>query len=123
MVHVHAGRYRDVNTSAEYGLCTFSRQLLGNVEWAGMGAVIANPVGVHAYTERRHHLVEEPVVVIRREDDHEFGVVIFDECARLGDRALDVVKQVPRRPGKIQERAVGHTAQSQCHFGDHPLPG
>ena len=98
MVHIHAGRYRDVDAGPENGFRAVSRDVFGDVQWAQVGAVVANSAGVHTDTEWRHHLVEEAVVVVRRKDDDEFGVVVVDEFPRLCDPCFDVVKQVPRRP-------------------------
>ena len=83
----------------------------GNVERPVVGAVVADPLRVGADAERWHQLVEEAVVVVGGEDDDELRVEAFDEFPCLRERAVDVVKEVLRRPGQIQQRAVGHTAQ------------
>ena len=67
-----------------------------------MGAVVADALCRGADAERRHRLVEEPVVMIGREDDHQFGVVSGDEVARPAKGGLDVVKEILRRSRKIQ---------------------
>jgi len=98
VIHIHARRYRDVDAGSEDGFRAVRSDLLGNVERAGMGSIVTNSARAHTDTERRHRLVEEPVVMIRGKDDDEFGVVIVDELSRLPDRAIDIVKQVLRRP-------------------------
>lgn len=63
-----------------------------------------------------HVLLQECLDEVEAADKAGFSTVWLTE-----HHFLDVVKQVPRRPRKIQERAVRHTAQSQCHFANHPL--
>ena len=44
VVHVHARRDRDVDVGAEHGLRAVGRDVFGNIERTGVGAVVANPL-------------------------------------------------------------------------------
>ena len=98
VIHVHAGRHRDVDTRAEHGFRAVGGDVFGYIERAEMRAIVANSAGVQADTERRHHLIEEPVVVIGGKYDDELGVEFLHEPSRLRDCAVYVVKQILRRP-------------------------
>jgi len=71
----------------------------------------ADPLSFGTDAERRHQLVEESVVMVRRKNDDNLRVEVFDELPCLRECAVDVIKEVLRRPGQIEQRAVGHTAQ------------
>ena len=96
----------------------------GTSSGPGVGAVVADARGRGADAERRHQPVEEPVVVVRREDDDQFGVVSRATNSRACASAdVDVVKEILRRSRKIQQRAVRHAAQGQWRPWNHLLPG
>ena len=123
VIHVHADRHRDVDPGAQDRFCAVVREVFGNVERAGVGAVIANSVGAAC----RYRTAASPCRRTRCSDPGKRSRRGRVGSPRTNSRAwaiarFDVVKQVLRRPRKIQQRAVRHTAQSQWHFGDHPLP-
>ena len=68
------------------------REVLGDrtrdVQRARLRAVVADRERVEADTERRHDVVEETVVVIRREDYDQFRVVVGNEGPGLGECTL-----------------------------------
>ena len=66
-----------------------------DVERPRLGAVVADAGRGGADAERRHQPVEEPVVVVRGEDDDQFGVEVGDELPRLGERGRRCRQAVP----------------------------
>ena len=82
MIDIHAGRKRDVHTGFEYGSRTIGGDVLGYVQRPCVGAVIPDPLRGSANAERWHRPIEEPVVVVGREDDDQFGVEVRDEVTR-----------------------------------------
>ena len=122
VVDLHIRRDGDVDTGGQNRFRAADRDGFGNVERSFVGAVIADPLSLGTDAERRHQLVEEAVVVVRRENDDDLRVEVFDELPRRRECAVDVIKEVLRRPGQIEQRAVGHAAQGYGHFGYHRLP-
>jgi hypothetical protein len=102
VVHFHARRDRDVDVRCEHCFRQVVGDVLRNVEGTGLGAVVADSHRLGADAERRHQPVEEPVVVVRGEDDNELWVVRAHELAGYVQRRVDVVKQILRRSRKIQ---------------------
>ena len=102
VVHVHAGRDRDVDVGVQHRFGEIGGDVGGNVERTGLGAVVADPCRSRADAERRHHAVEHAVVVVRGEDDDELGVVGTHELPGVGEGCVDVVKEILRRSRKIQ---------------------
>ncbi len=122
MIDIHARRDGDVDAGGQHCFCAGDRRGFGHVERPFVGAVVADALGVGADAERRHRPVEEAVVVVGGKDDDDLRVEVCDEIPCLREGAVDVVKEVLRRPGQIEQWAVGHAAQGYGHFENHRLP-
>ena len=122
VVDLHVGRDGDVDASGQNRFRAADRDCFGDVERSFVGAVIADPLSFGTDAERRHQLVEEAVVVVRRKNDDDLRVEVRDEIFCLRECAANVIKKVLRRPGQIEQWAVGHAAQGYGHFGNHRLP-
>ena len=108
VVDLHPQRHREVDPAVERGLRQTLGDVPGHVERAWGGTEVADRGGGQADAELRHQLVEEAVVVVRAEDDDQFGVVLGDELAGGGERGFDVRGQFSRRLRELQQRAVRH---------------
>ena len=111
VVDVHVRRYGDIDTGGQDRFRAGDRNGFGNVQRPFVGAVIAHTLRAGADAKRWHQLVKKAVVVVWCKDDDNLGVEVFDKLPCLGERDVNVVKEVLRRPWQIQQRAVGHTAQ------------
>ncbi len=95
-------RDRDVDVRGEDRLGEVVGDVLGNIERTGLRAEVADPNRLGADAERRHHPVEDAVVVVRRENDDKLRVVFADELAGVRECGAYLVKEILRRSRKIQ---------------------
>ena len=102
VVHVHARRDGDVHARIQHRLRAVGGDSFGHVERACLRAVIADPRGLVPMQNGGITLVEEPVVVVRREMTTSSGSYVAHELSGAGERGVDVVKEVLRRSGKVQ---------------------
>ena len=93
VIDIHRRGDRDVDVGFENPSRTVGGEIGGNGEGAFVGAVVADPFGRGADAERRHRPVEESVVVVRGEGDHEVGVELGHERASAVDGRLDVIEE------------------------------
>nr|WP_281273148.1 hypothetical protein [Luteococcus japonicus] len=90
MVQFGAAADGDVDVPVEDELGHLLGMFGGAVQRAFEGVVVTDADRVVADAEGRHQVVEEAVVVVRTEGDHQGGVEVLDEGAGLVEGDLDV---------------------------------
>jgi hypothetical protein len=84
----------------------------------GWRVVVANRLGRRPDTERRHHVVEEAVVVVRAEDHDQLGREIGDKGPRVIEGGLDTLARLAGGLGVTHKRRVRHRHEGRRHEYD-----
>ncbi|CAD5379623.1 hypothetical protein OF001_U70086 [Pseudomonas sp. OF001] len=115
VVDLHAVGHRGVHPGLQHrgraGLGQFARY----GERAGCRAVVADGVGGHADAERRHQVVEEAVVVVRREQDDQLGSEARDALAGALHHGIHLGQHLCSRIDMAHQRRVRQALQVDAH--------
>ena len=107
VVHGHAARDGGVEFLRDQGTRQFQCFSAGHVHRARRCAVVAYRIGFGADADRRHHLVEKTVEMVRCEQDDQFRPERTRQARRFGESAAQVRIDLPRERIEVQERGVG----------------
>ena len=117
VVDVHPLRQRHVDPGVQDGADQGQGSIVIDGQRAGRGVVIADRLGRRADAERRHHVVEEPVVVVRPEDHHQLGREVRDERAGTVEGGLNPLARLIRRLGRSPSAASATSSRVRTSCG------
>ncbi|MCY1302162.1 hypothetical protein D9M70_518080 [compost metagenome] len=118
MVYLHAVGHGGVHAGLQHCVGAGLGEFLRYVQGAGGSAEVADGFGGHADAERRHHVIEEAVVVIRGEQHHQLRREGLDAGAGVGHDGIDFSEYIRRRVDMAHQRCVGQA----LHQGTHLRP-
>ena len=121
VVDVHPLRQRHVDLGVQYRLGECPRRVVIDRQRPGRGVVVTDRLGGRADAEARHHVVEEPVVVVRPEHHDQLRVELGDERPRTRQRLVDALARFRRGFGEPHQGRMGHRDQCGRHRIE-PLP-
>src|SRR5690606_19218243 len=82
---------------------------------SGQSAEITNRMSRHADAERRHDVVEEAVVVVRAEENHQLRIKLRNALPRITDHRGHFVQHLLRRIDVPHQRGMRKTMQIDAH--------
>ena len=122
MVHHHAARHRRVETRTDERARKAQCGLSIDSDTARERAVIADRLRLGADADGRHHVVEKPVEMVRREHDDQFGREITRMARHFRERATQVGIGLGWQRVQAQKRGMRQTENRTCaHDPASPL--
>ncbi|MNP42226.1 hypothetical protein D3C76_1359820 [compost metagenome] len=115
MVHLHAIGHRRIHAVGQHRLGALLGQPLRHADHPGGGAEVTDGVRRHADAERRHHVIKETVVMIRRKQEHQLRRETFDPLARGSDHRIDLGEHVRCRVDETNQWRVRKALQQSAH--------